>query len=119
MGAGGIGIAGGGIGLVIVIIMTLLGGGGPGDILNNIQGTDTNQAGTYEETEQEKELADFRFSSAGRHETVWSRLFKKLELNTRSQLWFYITVKSNPLAEQLAHLLDHFIVREIINSTLI
>lgn len=77
MGAGGIGIAGGGIGLVIVIIMTLLGGGGPGDILNNIQGTDTNQAGTYEETEQEKELADFVSVVLADTETVWSELFKE------------------------------------------
>ncbi|MGB3262155.1 KPN_02809 family neutral zinc metallopeptidase [Paenisporosarcina sp.] len=77
MGAGGIGIAGGGIGLVIVIIMTLIGGGGPGDILNNIQGTDTNQAGTYEETEQEKELADFVSVVLADTETVWSELFKE------------------------------------------
>ncbi|MCZ8536989.1 zinc metallopeptidase [Paenisporosarcina quisquiliarum] len=77
MGAGGIGIAGGGIGLVIVIIMTLLGGGGPGDILNSIQGTDTNQAGTYEETEQEKELADFVSVVLADTETVWSELFKE------------------------------------------
>ncbi|MGE6489319.1 KPN_02809 family neutral zinc metallopeptidase [Paenisporosarcina sp. NPDC076898] len=77
MGAGGIGIAGGGIGLVIVIIMTLLGGGGPGDILNNIQGNDTNQTGTYEETEQEKELADFVSVVLADTETVWSELFKE------------------------------------------
>ncbi|EPD50186.1 hypothetical protein HMPREF1210_02757 [Paenisporosarcina sp. HGH0030] len=77
MGAGGIGIAGGGIGLVIVIIMTLIGGGGPGDILNNIQGTDTNQAGQYEETEQEKELADFVSVVLADTETVWSELFKE------------------------------------------
>lgn len=77
MGAGGIGIAGGGIGLVIVIIVTLIGGGGPGDILNNIQGTDTNQAGQYEETEQEKELADFVSVVLADTETVWSELFKE------------------------------------------
>ncbi|WP_342543024.1 neutral zinc metallopeptidase [Paenisporosarcina sp. FSL H8-0542] len=77
MGAGGIGIVGGGIGLVIVIIMTLIGGGGPGDILNNIQGTDTNQAGQYEETEQETELADFVSVVLADTETVWSELFKE------------------------------------------
>lgn len=77
MGAGGIGIAGGGIGLVIVIIITLIGGGGPGDILNNIQGTDTNQAGQYEETEQETELADFVSVVLADTETVWSELFKE------------------------------------------
>ena len=74
-GLGKIGIAGGGIGLVIVIIMTLIGGGNTGDILNNIQGTDTNESIPYEETEQEKELADFVSVVLADTEVVWSELF--------------------------------------------
>lgn len=76
-GIGGVGIAGGGIGLVIVIIMTLIGGGGPGDILNNITGTSTSENGTYEETEQEKELADFVSVVLADTETVWTELFEE------------------------------------------
>lgn len=76
-GLGGIGIAGGGIGLVIVIIMTLIGGGNPTDILNNIQGTsnNTDPAIPYEESEQEKELADFVSVVLADTEVVWSELF--------------------------------------------
>ena len=77
-GMGTVGIAGGGIGLVIVIIMTLLGGGNTSDILNNIQGTGTtSQDVPYEETEQEKELADFVSVVLADTETVWTDLFEQ------------------------------------------
>ena len=74
-GIGGIGIAGGGIGLVVVIIITLMSGGNAGDILNNIQGTNTNQAVPYEETEQDRELADFVSVVLADTEVVWTELF--------------------------------------------
>jgi len=74
-GLGKVGIAGGGIGLVIVIIMTLIGGGNPGDILNSIQGTNTNESIPYEESEQEKELADFVSVVLADTEVVWNELF--------------------------------------------
>lgn len=76
-GIGGVGIAGGGIGLVIVIIVTLISGGGPGDILNNIQGTNSTATGTYEENEQEKELADFVSVVLADTESVWTDLFEE------------------------------------------
>lgn len=76
-GLGKVGIAGGGIGLVIVIIMTLIGGGNTGDILNNIQGTNSNTdpAVPYQESEQEKELADFVSVVLADTEVVWNELF--------------------------------------------
>jgi len=72
---GGLGIAGGGIGLVVVIIITLMSGGNPGDILNNIQGGNTNEAAPYEETDEEKELADFVSVVLADTEAVWSEIF--------------------------------------------
>jgi uncharacterized protein len=77
IGAGGLGIAGGGIGLVIVIIVTLLGGGNTGDILNNIQGTDTNNSAPYEESKDEKELSQFVSVVLADTEEVWTELFKE------------------------------------------
>ncbi len=76
-GIGGIGIAGGGIGLVIVIIMTFLGGGNSDDILSNIQGTNTAGNAPYQETEQEKELANFVSVVLADTEVVWSELFNE------------------------------------------
>lgn len=80
-GLGGVGIAGGGIGLVVVIIITLLSGGGPGDILNSIQGTDTNESGPYKETEQERDQADFISVVLADTEVVWNDLFTKAGYN--------------------------------------
>ncbi|PLT33603.1 neutral zinc metallopeptidase [Bacillus sp. V5-8f] len=77
-GMGGKGIAGigGGLGLVIVLIYTLL-GGNPGDLLGNIQNPGSNDPAPYVETEQEKELAQFVSVVLADTEKVWSEEFQK------------------------------------------
>ena len=58
-GKGGVALAGGGIGgLIIILIITFL-GGDPSDILNGTQSPDSGGSVPYEETAEEKELAEF------------------------------------------------------------
>jgi uncharacterized protein len=82
MGMGGKTAVGGGIGgLIIVLLFTLL-GGNPDDVVNYPppeQGTGTNTA--YEESAQERELADFVSVVLADTEDVWSEEFKKRGLN--------------------------------------
>jgi len=55
-GKGGKTLIGGGIGgLIIVLIITFM-GGNPDEVLNNLGSTDTEQNTPYEQTEEEKEL---------------------------------------------------------------
>lgn len=77
-GMSGKGIAGigGGLGLVIVIIVTLL-GGDPGELLGNIGSTDQNNSAPYEETQEEKELAQFVSVVLADTERVWSEEFRE------------------------------------------
>ena len=66
-GMGGKTLLGGGIGgLIIVLIITFM-GGNPGEILNNLGATDTEQNVPYEQTTEEKELAGVRIGRAGGH----------------------------------------------------
>jgi uncharacterized protein len=77
-GMGGKGIAGigGGLGLVIVIIFTLL-GGNPGELLGNMQNTGSDNTAPYKETEQEKELSQFVSVVLADTEKVWKEEFRK------------------------------------------
>ncbi|RFU69361.1 metalloprotease [Peribacillus saganii] len=76
-GMGGKTIVGGGIGgIVILLIVTLL-GGDPGDLLNNMAGTGSDPAAPYEETEQEQELSEFVSVVLADTEEVWSQIFKE------------------------------------------
>lgn len=77
-GMSGKGIAGigGGLGLVIVIIVTLL-GGDPGELLGNIGSTDQNNSAPYEETQEEKELAQFVSVVLADTERVWTEEFRE------------------------------------------
>lgn len=77
-GMGGKSIAGigGGFGIVVVLIVMFL-GGNPNDLLNSLGSNDTNNNGTYEETDQEKELAEFVSVVLGDTERVWSQEFRK------------------------------------------
>ncbi|MTT31124.1 metalloprotease [Terrilactibacillus sp. BCM23-1] len=75
-GIGGIGVAGGGIGLIIVLVVTLL-GGNPGELLNNFQITDSGNNTSYVETDQEKELSQFVSVVLKDTEDVWSEEFRK------------------------------------------
>ncbi|MFD2616486.1 KPN_02809 family neutral zinc metallopeptidase [Terrilactibacillus laevilacticus] len=75
-GIGGIGVAGGGLGLIIVLIATLL-GGNPGELLNNFQIGDSGNNTSYVETDQEKELSQFVSVVLKDTEDVWSEEFRK------------------------------------------
>jgi uncharacterized protein len=74
-GMGGKTLVGGGIGgLIIVLIITFM-GGNPDEILNDLGATGTDQNVAYEETEEEKELAEFVSVVLADTEEVWSSLF--------------------------------------------
>ncbi|WP_309090799.1 neutral zinc metallopeptidase [Domibacillus sp.] len=63
----------GGVGLIIVLIFTLL-GGDPSQLLGGISGTNTVP---YEETEQDQELAEFVSVVLADTEDVWTKVFQE------------------------------------------
>jgi len=68
---------GGGLGLIIVIIITLL-GGNPEDLMGNLGTTDQQSNSVpYEETAEEKELAEFVSVVLADTEIVWAEIFKE------------------------------------------
>lgn len=67
---------GGGIGLIIIIIVTLL-GGNPDDLMGNLGTTDQSNSIPYEETEQEKELSEFVSVVLADTEKVWTKIFQE------------------------------------------
>jgi predicted metalloprotease len=74
-GKGGIALAGGGIGgLILILIITFL-GGNPGEVLNGSQGENSGTSVPYEETAGEKELAEFVSVVLADTEVVWAKLF--------------------------------------------
>jgi predicted metalloprotease len=72
-GMGGKTVIGGGLGIVIFLIVTLL-GGDPGDIINNLPIDNSNSNVPYEETAQEKELAEFVSVVLADTEDVWEQV---------------------------------------------
>lgn len=64
-------------GIIIVLLFTFLGGGDPGELLGNITGTDSGTSVPYEESEQEKELADFVSVVLADTEEVWTEIFEE------------------------------------------
>ncbi|WP_423408580.1 neutral zinc metallopeptidase [Heyndrickxia sp. MSNUG] len=77
MGGGGMLMGGGLGGIVLLVIMTFLGGGDLGDVVNNMSNTGGQSAAPYEETQQEKDLADFVSVVLADTEEVWTEEFKK------------------------------------------
>lgn len=67
---------GGGVGLIIVIIITLL-GGNPDDLIGNLGTTDQSSSAPYEQSEQEKELSEFVSVVLADTEKVWAEIFKE------------------------------------------
>lgn len=67
---------GGGLGLIIIIIVTLL-GGNPDDLTGNLSTTDQSNSIPYEETEQEKELSEFVSVVLADTEKVWTKIFQE------------------------------------------
>ncbi|WP_026695902.1 KPN_02809 family neutral zinc metallopeptidase [Peribacillus kribbensis] len=78
-GMGGKTLVGGGIGgIIIVLIVTLL-GGDPGDLLNSLNSgtSDQQSSAPYEETAKEKEMKQFVSVVLADTEDVWSDVFKE------------------------------------------
>lgn len=75
-GMGGKGVVGGGLGIIILIIYTLL-GGNPGDVINNNPMSGQPQA-PYEQTAEEEQLAEFVSVVLADTEDVWNTLFSNM-----------------------------------------
>ncbi|TJY44038.1 metalloprotease [Cohnella pontilimi] len=74
---GGKTIIGGGIGgLVILLLVTLL-GGNPGQLLSQLTTTGADTSVPYQQTEQEKQMTQFVSVVLADTETVWTELFKE------------------------------------------
>ncbi|WP_153731374.1 KPN_02809 family neutral zinc metallopeptidase [Sporosarcina obsidiansis] len=71
---GAIALGGGGLGIVGIILFLLL-GGNPTDLLDN--GASTGSEQPYIETEQDKELADFVSVVLADTEDIWTDLFRQ------------------------------------------
>ncbi|MBD5249467.1 MAG: neutral zinc metallopeptidase [Barnesiella sp.] len=76
------GIGGGIVGVIIVAVVTLLSGGGVGDILTNVMGSGAlnggmEQSSEYVETDQDAYLADFTSKILAGTEDVWTQEFRK------------------------------------------
>jgi len=77
MGGGGM-LMGGGIGgIVLLVIMTFLGGGDLGDVVNNMSNMGGESPAPYQETQEEKDLAQFVSVVLADTEEVWTDEFKK------------------------------------------
>ncbi len=74
-GKGSTAIVGGGIGTVIIALVVLFLGGDPSELLGSITDGDTTQNQPYEETAEERELADFVSVVLADTEDVWSEVF--------------------------------------------
>lgn len=73
----GPGLVGGGIGGIILVLVVTLLGGNPGDLLNSLGGAGTDTSAPYTETAEEKELAQFVSVVLAETEDVWTEVFKK------------------------------------------
>lgn len=71
---GGAPVIGGGLGLIVLIVFTLL-GGNPGAILNNTDIINPGAQTEYVETEEEREMADFVGVILADTEEVWTEIF--------------------------------------------
>ncbi|MBD5245570.1 MAG: neutral zinc metallopeptidase [Barnesiella sp.] len=76
------GIGGGIVGVIIVAVVTLLSGGGVGDIFTNVMGSGAlnggmEQGSEYVETDQDAYLADFTSKILAGTEDVWTQEFRK------------------------------------------
>ncbi|NMO94387.1 KPN_02809 family neutral zinc metallopeptidase [Paenibacillus lemnae] len=73
----GPGLVGGGIGgIILVLVITLL-GGNPGDLLGGLGGDSSGSKAPYTETADEQELAQFVSVVLADTEDVWTEVFKK------------------------------------------
>lgn len=82
-GGKGLIFGGGGLGLIIVIVLSLLSGGDMGDILGNIAGSNIEQNIPYEETVEDRELSEFVSVVLADTEDVWGKVFSENGLTYR------------------------------------
>lgn len=74
----GPGLVGGGIGgIVLLLVVTLLGGGNPVDLLSSLVGSGSDTGAPYTETAEEKELSQFVSVVLADTEDVWTDIFKQ------------------------------------------
>lgn len=76
-GLGGKTVLGGGLGGIVIVLLVMLFGGDPGELLGNMATTGPDNTTPYVETAQEKELADFVSVVLADTEQVWSALFEQ------------------------------------------
>ncbi|WP_068618572.1 KPN_02809 family neutral zinc metallopeptidase [Paenibacillus tuaregi] len=76
-GMSGKSMLGGGIGGIIIVLLVTLLGGNSGDLLNQITGTVTGTNAPYEATQEEQELKEFVSVVLADTEDVWSDIFKQ------------------------------------------
>lgn len=77
MGGGGKTLIGGGLGGIIIVLLFTFLGGDPGELLGNMAGSDSGTSVPYEESEHEKELADFVSVVLADTEEVWTEIFEE------------------------------------------
>jgi uncharacterized protein len=75
-GMGGGTLVGGGIGGILIVLLVTLLGGNPADILGNLTGSSSQQS-AYQGTAQEEELAQFVSVVLADTEEVWEELFRE------------------------------------------
>lgn len=71
------GIAGGGVGTIVLVVIMLLLGGNPMDVINMSQLAEPEYAGGYVATAEEQELADFAAVVLAETEDTWSALMEE------------------------------------------
>ncbi|MCQ6268705.1 zinc metallopeptidase [Fictibacillus sp. WQ 8-8] len=76
-GMGGKTLVGGGIGGIVIVLIVMLFGGNPGDLLNGMTDNGSNQSVPYKESDQEKELSSFVSVVLADTEDVWTKEFKE------------------------------------------
>ena len=80
MGRGGKGILGGGLGIIVLIVYMLL-GGNPGQIIEQSQLINQGTGTPYQQTAQEQELSEFVSVVLADTEYVWDEIFKSENLD--------------------------------------
>lgn len=121
MGGGGKTLIGGGLGGIIILLIFTFLGGDPGELLGNMAGTDSGTAVPYEESEQEKELADFVSVVLADTEEVWTEIFEEqgLQYEEPTLVLYSVQAAYSLHAGQRPLPLGLFIVRATKNCILI
>ena len=76
-GMGGKTLIGGGLGGIVIVLLVTLLGGDPGELLDGLTNSNDSSNSPYVETEQEKELTEFVSVVLADTEDVWSELFQQ------------------------------------------